>query len=99
MGAEDSRQLVEKPELVAAKMQKEEEARNRALRKARESGLEAPADGRSYGRIGMSSDYLNAGTEDQYDSFNISDIKKGKRNASRQDVPRNSRQARQESMT
>ncbi len=81
MGVEDSRQLVEKPEVVAARLQKAEEARNRAARKAREVGDGFHADGgrgSSYGRIGMSSDYLNANAEDQYDSYNISDIKKGK---------------------
>jgi len=82
MGVEDSRQLVEKPEVVAARLQKAEEARNRATRKAREVGDGVHADGgrgSSYGRISMSSDYLNANAEDQYDSYNIGDIKKGKR--------------------
>ena len=82
---EDSRKIVERPEVVAERQLREEEARLRAAKKARESergggGGDSGRGNGDYGRIGMSSDYLTADGEEQtqFDDINIGDIKKGR---------------------
>ena len=84
----NTKEIVERPEIVAERNQKAEELRSRIARREREMNMDRDGIPRTgaeghRGGIGMRSDYLNADDgygdgEEQYESYNIRDIKNGK---------------------